>query len=140
MLKSFVPGKPAGCVRLRRKLFTPVTSFGAFLTERSFCGAAAVFRVAAELRPSGVELSELELDTEAKIARQMTSTAPIVKTFDEVRVVIMLILSPAVSPWAYFCRMTVNVAPSLVLPRSRLFPEERKLACGAALETAVVLL
>src|ERR1700754_1905757 len=36
--------------------------------------------------------------------------------------------------------MTVNVAPSLVLPRSRLFPEERRLACGAALEIAVVLL
>ena len=36
---------------------------------------------------------ELELETEVKIARQMTSTAPTVSNFEEVRVVIMLILS-----------------------------------------------
>src|SRR5882724_12285193 len=36
--------------------------------------------------------------------------------------------------------MTVIAAPSLVLPRSLLFPDERRLACGAALTMAVALL
>src|SRR5688572_5813384 len=36
--------------------------------------------------------------------------------------------------------MTVIVAPSLVFPSKRLLPDERRLACGAALTTAVVLL
>lgn len=35
---------------------------------------------------------ELELETEVKIARQMTSTALIVNNFEKFRVVIMLIL------------------------------------------------
>src|SRR5688572_8733211 len=40
----------------------------------------------------------------------------------------------------YFCRMTVIAAPSLVFPRSRLFPDERRFAWGAALTMAVLLL
>ena len=36
--------------------------------------------------------------------------------------------------------MTVSVAPSLLLPSNLLFPDERRFACGAALEIAVVLL
>src|SRR6185436_18439826 len=35
--------------------------------------------------------------------------------------------------------MTLSAAPSLEFPRRRLCPEERRLACGAALCTAVVL-
>src|SRR5215203_5667412 len=35
--------------------------------------------------------------------------------------------------------MTVSAAPSLALPRSLLFPDERRLIAGAALTTAVVL-
>src|SRR5262249_48737888 len=36
--------------------------------------------------------------------------------------------------------MTVSVAPSLVFPSSLLLPDERRFACGAALEIAVLLL
>src|SRR5688572_30055431 len=36
--------------------------------------------------------------------------------------------------------MTVIAAPSLPFPSKRLFPDERRLACGAALTMAVVLL
>jgi hypothetical protein len=44
--------------------------------------------------------------------------------------------APAVapeSPKAYFCSTTVKAAPSLELPSNLLLPDERRLACGAAL-------
>jgi hypothetical protein len=61
------------------------------LTIEGFsCGGCALAEFARKvrLRPSGFEFFELE--TEAKIARQMTSTAPTVSNFEEIEVVIYL--------------------------------------------------
>jgi hypothetical protein len=52
--------------------------------------ALAEFARKVRLRPSGFEFFELE--TEAKIARQMTSTAPTMSNFEVIGVVIILIL------------------------------------------------
>jgi hypothetical protein len=80
-------------MRVRSKWFLLTSSFCALIVEWLACDGCALAEFARKvrLRPSGFEFFELE--TEAKIARQMTSTAPTVSNFEEIEVVIILILS-----------------------------------------------